>query len=154
MIIHAHAWQSLRRTFPTRKSEWAMGVATVCFWLVFALNVDLFKDNPGYASLAEVAPQVMWSWLCFIVGVGRCAALYINGAHWRSPHARAAFAFLNCFLWYKLSVGLAENAGLGMIFAGTFFIMDVLNFKQACIEAAISEGLKHVERRNTARHTH
>jgi len=153
MIIHAHAWQSLRRTFPIRKSEWAMGGATICFWLIFTLNGDLFETSPGYAPLAEIAPQAAWAWLCFGVGVGRCAALFVNGAYWRSPHARAAFAFLNCFLWYKLTTGLAENVGLGMVFAGTFFLMDVLNFKQAFVEAAASEGLKHVERRNTARHS-
>ena len=55
MNIHVHAWQSLRRTFPIRKSEWAMGFATVCFWLVFTFNTKLFDSSPGYAPLAAGA---------------------------------------------------------------------------------------------------
>ena len=129
-----------------------MAAATTCFWLVFALSDSMFEDNPGYRPLAALAPQWVWAWLCFTVGVGRLAALFVNGAYWRSPHARAAFAFLNCFLWYQLAAGLAENAGLGMVFAATFFVIDALNFKQAFIEAAASEGMKHVERsHDTAR---
>lgn len=153
-MIHLHVWQSLRRTFPIRKSEWAMAFATVAFWLVLSLNPHLFENFDGYDALAARAPQWFWAWFCFVIGVGRVAALFVNGAYWRSPHARAVCAFINCYLWYQMTMGFSENLGVAMIFAGTFFVIDALNFKQAFVEAAASEGMKNVERKyQRARHT-
>lgn len=146
---------SLRTTFPIRKSEWLMAVATVAFWLLFSIRTGLFASSQGYDGLATLAPQWVWAWFCFFVGVGRLAVLFVNGAYWRSPHARAAFAFLNCFLWYNLTVGLSVNLSLGMISFSTFFMFDVFNFRQAFSEAAASEGIHNAgrHRTNVTRHS-
>lgn len=153
MIYYLKAWQSLKVTFPIRKSEWIMAGATTAMWLVFATNTTLFEDFRGMQPIARIAPQWVWSWFCFAAGVGRLTALLINGTHTHSPHARSIFAFLTCYLWYQLTLGLSDNFGIGMIFAGSFFITDMFNFKQALVEAATAEGLKNAERNHTARHS-
>lgn len=143
MNIHLHPWTSLKQTFPIRKSEWVMAFITVGLWLLFSLNDDLFSDGGNtYAGLARWASQDVWSWLLFVVGVGRVTVLIINGAYWRSPHYRAGLAFLNCFVWYQLSAGLAQNTGIGMVVFPGLLALDVFNFRQAFLEAATSEGLK------------
>ena len=155
MRITLHALTSLKATFPIRKSEWLMAFATCAFWLLFSVRYDLFTSSDAYNGLAALAPQWVWSWFCFFVGIGRLAVLFVNGAYWRTPHARAAFAFLNYFLWYNLTVGLSVNLSLGMISFTTFFFADVFNFRQAFSEAAASEGIHNAgrHRTNSARHT-
>lgn len=146
MKILLHPLTSLKATFPVRKSEWVLGLATAAFWVLFTIREDLFTSNPSYNGLLFLAPQWVWSWFCFAVGVGRLVSLFINGAYWRTPHARAFFAFLNCFLWFNLLSGLSINLSLGMIFSTTLFIIDAFNFKQAFNEAAASESIRNVER--------
>lgn len=146
-MIHLHPWTSLKRSFPVRKSEWVLALVTTGLWLVFSLNDDLFIQSPGYSGLARVAPQNAWAWFFFVIGIGRVAVLFINGGWYRSPHWRALFAFLNCLVWYRLALGLAPNAGIGLVIVPGLLILDGFNFKQAFVEAAASEGLHNGKRR-------
>lgn len=152
MNITLHPWTSLKQTFPIRKSEWVMAFITVGLWLVFSINTELFTAKE-YAGMARWASQPVWAWLMFVVGVGRVAILGINGAYWRSPHWRAGLTFLNCFVWYQLSVGLAQNVGVGMVVFPGLLALDVFNFRQAFLEAATSEGLKNGERKRLRTHS-
>lgn len=152
MRIHLHPWTSLKQSFPIRKSEWVMACVTVGLWLLFSIHTDLFNAKE-YGGMAAMAPQFVWAWMLFVVGVGRLAALTVNGMHWRSPHFRAGLAFLNCFVWYQLSVGLAQNVGVGMVVFPGLLALDVFNFRQAFLEAAASEGLKDGERKRLRAHS-
>lgn len=146
MNIHLHAWTSLKHSFPIRKSEWVLSFMTLVLWLVFTLNTDLFQSSPGYAGMARWASQEFWGWMCFLIAAGRIAALIRNGAYWRSPHLRAGFAFLNCFVWYQLATGLAQNMGVGLAVFPGLLVLDAFNFRQAFMEAAASEGIRDGER--------
>lgn len=154
MKITLHAWTSLKQSFPVRKSEWILAVVgTLGLWLVFTFNADLFAENRGYDGLARWAGQPFWAWMCFLIGIGRFATLCVNGMYWRTPHYRAFFAFLTCFIWYQLVVGLAQNAGIGAVLGTAVLVTDVFNFRQALLEAAASEGLKNGERKRLRPHT-
>jgi len=148
MNIHLHAWTSLKQSFPIRKSEWTLSlIGMIGLWLVFSVNSDLFASSDAYSGLARWASQPVWAWMCFSVGVGRVVVLAINGAYWRSPHWRALFAFLSCFVWYQLAVGLAQNIGIGTVLGLAVLATDVFNFRQAFLEAAASEGLRNGDRK-------
>lgn len=145
-MIHVHPWASLRQTWPIRKSEWYAALTLIGVWAAFAFNTTLFEDFRGYDRMARVASQDVWQWACFIVGFGRLTALFVNGAYWRTPHARAAFAFLSCYVWYQMALAFAGNGGVAVVFASATFLLDVFNFRQAFLEAAASQGLKDGER--------
>src|SRR4051812_35457177 len=106
-MIMLHGWQSLRQTFPVRKSEWTAAFVTFGISIVLLLNDDLFEQSAGYDAMARVAPQWLWQWMLFAVGLGRLAVLGINGAYWRTPHLRALAAFVSCFTWWQIFAGLA-----------------------------------------------
>lgn len=153
MNIHLHPWNSLKQSWPVRKSEWTLAsVVTMGLWLVFTFNADLFTTQNGYEGLARWAPQWVWAWLTFCIGVGRLVTLFINGAYWRTPHYRAGFAFISCYLWYQLAVGLAPNLGIGLVAFVGILVTDFFNFRQAFMEAAASEGLKSGERKRLRGH--
>lgn len=145
-MMHLNAWTSLKASFPIRKSEWSAAGLVFGMWVVMSFNDDLFQSSAGYMRMADVAPQWAWAWACFIVAFGRVAVLFVNGHYWRTPHWRAAAAFFSCYLWYQMALALAPTFGVGFVFAMWAFVLDVLNFRQALKEAAVSEGLKSGER--------
>lgn len=146
-MTHLSPWTSLKASFPIRKSEWSAAGLVLGMWVVLTFNRDLFLSSPGYLRMAAYAPQNVWAWACFVVGFGRMAVLFVNGHYWRTPHWRAFAAFLSCLLWYQMALALAPTFGVGLVFALWAFVLDVLNFRQAFSEAAVSEGLKSGERR-------
>lgn len=146
-MIYLHPWASLKQTFPIRKSEWYAAGLVLGVWAAFAFNDTLFADFRGYDRMALFAPQYVWQWACFLVGFGRITALFVNGAYWRTPHARAAFAFLSCYLWYQMAMAFAGNGGVAVVFAAGTLVLDVFNFRQAFLEAAASQGLRDGERK-------
>lgn len=151
IVLHQHgAWKAFQATWPVRKSEWVMAFAVVVMWIVLAFNEELFT-RPGYAHLAELAPQWVWQWFCFIVGFGRVGVLVVNGSDWRTPYGRAFFAFLSCFLWWHIGAGFAANVGLGMVLAAAVFFTDVFNCKQAVTEAAASQSVNDAGRKHLSR---
>ncbi len=148
MNIHVHAWQSLRHSFPIRKSEWVAAWTLLGLAAVLLVNAELFDSSHLYNGMRRFAPQVVWQWVIFMVGTARIVVLFINGAYWRSPHWRAGTAFFSCFIWWQIAAGLAGNAGLGVIAFAGYFVLDALNFKQALMEAGVSEGLRDAEQRH------
>lgn len=145
-----HAWQSLRQTFPIRKSEWACAFVMFGISLVLALNPTLFEQFKGYSGMARFAPQWAWEWALFAISSGRLAALTINGAYWRTPHFRAIFAFVACFGWWQITAGFVANFGMSFVLAGGWLVQDAFNFRQALAEAFASEALREAELRNDA----
>lgn len=151
-MIFLYPIHSLKVTWPVRKSEWVLALMTFCMAALLALQPNLFAEQEVYRGMASMAPQWVWQWLCFAIGGGRLVTLFVNGAYWRTPHARAAFAFFNCFVWWQIAAGVAVNAGIGMVVFPGIFVLDVFNFRQAALEAAASEGLRDAERSIRAKH--
>lgn len=140
-MIIAHFSQSLRETFPTRASEWALGLMLFLWSVVLIFNADLFASTPSYRVLAQVMPQTTWALLCLIAGGGRLVMLVING-HWRrSPHLRAGAAFISCFFWFQISIGIlqAGTFGTGLAIYPVLFALDVYNVFRASGDAGSSD---------------
>lgn len=148
MNFHVHAWRSLRQSFPIRKSEWVAAWTMLGIALVMLLNPGLFGTGDVYRGMMRFAPQEVWQWMLFLISTTRLVVLFVNGAYWRSPHWRAVTAFLSCFAWWQIAAGLAGNLGLGMVAFAGYFVLDALNFRQALMEAGVSEGLRDAELRN------
>lgn len=148
-MIFFHGWQSLRQTFPVRKSEWVCSLVLLAVSMIIALQPDLF-DNPSYFGMARYAPQWFWQWALFVIGTGRLIVLTVNGMWWQTPMFRATAAFVSCFAWWQICAGIAPNFGIGLAAFGGWFVMDAVNFKQALTESGVSLALRAVER-GTAR---
>lgn len=90
--------------FPDRLCEWlfaSMMMAWGSWLLIPAWNTF---DAPQYALLKSVASENVWGVWSISVGVVRCAALYINGSHRKTPIVRMACAWLGMMWWASLSV--------------------------------------------------
>jgi len=141
-MILAHISRSFRETFPGRASEWALAIVILNWSLVLALNTDLFASSASYRALAGVMTQHSWLWLCFCIGTVRLMVLGINGAWRRSPHLRALSAFVSCFVWFQISVGLfqAGTGGTGLAVYPVLLLLDSYNVIRAMGEAGISDA--------------
>ncbi|MDO7841066.1 hypothetical protein [Sphingomonas immobilis] len=128
-----------RQTFRERASEWVVSFI-LCFWGFTVLqSVGLF-DRPFYAPLSHAAPQSVWGWGAFMIGLLRLVVLFINGAWWRTPMFRQIGAGFGMMVWIMLMMGAlsiewrspAIAAYLGL------FALDALNLSFASRDAANS----------------
>lgn len=140
MIVLAHSWQSLRDTFPGRRLEWAAATMLTLLGIVFFLNEDMFAGSNAWQHMAEFWPQYVWAWGCAAVGSARLITLVVNGAFSRSPHARAVLAFISCFGWYQLTVGLLPNLAIGAAIFPVLLFFDAGVALQVIKEAGLAEA--------------
>lgn len=150
-MILGHFSQSLRDTFPTRASEWALGLMLFLWSVVLTFNVDLFASTPSFSVLSQLMPQGTWALLCMIAGGGRLIMLLINGAWRRSPHLRAIAAFVSCFFWFQISIGIlqAGTFGTGLAIYPILFLLDVYNVFRASRDAGSSDRIHTGARHGT-----
>lgn len=143
-MILAHLRSSLRETFPARASEWALATILLNWSTILYLNPTLFATVPSFSIISEIAPQPVWLALCGLAGGARLVILLINGAWRRSPHARAVGAFVSCFFWFEISVGLflAGTWGTGLAVYPVLLLLDSFNVLRAGGEAGLSDD-KH-----------
>lgn len=134
---------SLRATFPTRASEWALAIIMFNWSIVLAVNVDLFATGRSYAALTQLMDQQAWALSCLAIGGGRLVILAVNGAWRRSPHLRALGSFLSGLFWFLISAGIlqagAYNTGLAVY--PVLFLLDTFNAIRAMGEAGRSDKL-------------
>lgn len=142
MTIFAHVTKSIRDTFPTRASEWALAAMLFLWSVVLNLNEDLFETGATYGALAAIMPQSKWGNLCLVVGGGRLVVLAINGAWRRSPHLRAGSAFISALFWFEISIGALQGGGFGTALAiyPVLFLLDCFNAIRAFGEAGLSDA--------------
>lgn len=141
-----HLSRSLRQTFAVRASEWALALMLLNWSIVLSASPDLFAANSSYAPMASLMPQDTWVLVCFLAGAGRLIVLMINGAWRRTPHLRAAGAFVACFFWFQISLGFAQAEiwGTGMAVYPVLLALDAYNVIRAITDAAIVD--KHFKR--------
>lgn len=140
-MITIYSWQSLRRTFEARASEWALAWMTVSLGIVSLINPQLF-ETPGFNKIVRIAEPMVWMIGFMTVGILRLSVLFINGMWWRTPHFRCAFAFLTCFLWFNVSIGLAVNQSFGLAIVPWLFLLDAYNSIRSGKEAGIAQYLQ------------
>lgn len=131
----------LKQTFPLRIAEWLMAAVILSWGLVLIQPDDVFGRNPALARLGEYFPQIVWAYACLIIGITRLLALGINGAWRNSPHLRAACAFVSCFLWLQISLGVIQvgitNTGVAVY--PWFMLLDIYCVFRAAVDARISD---------------
>lgn len=99
--------KKLHTKFPQRVVEWGLCWILLTWGSVLLLNPGLFaKGETAYRGWASLAPQPVWGFFAFAVGMGRMSALYINGAHSKSPVARTFFGFCSMAIWFWATVGV------------------------------------------------
>jgi hypothetical protein len=102
MLIRFH------HKFTNRATEWLFA----CFLLGWAITLfgfpTMFENSNGlqYGGLQVTFGQRGWAFGCAFMGLTRFVALYINGALRATPYIRMLMAFLSCFFWYEISLGL------------------------------------------------
>ncbi len=141
-MIFAHITTSFRETFHARASEWALAAILFNWGLVLSFNDKVFAAGASYASLAELASQSMWAWVCLCFGGARLTVLAINGAWRRSPHMRSICAFVSCFFWYQITVGMMQSGtwATGLTVYPVLLFLDTFNVIRAIGEAGRSDA--------------
>lgn len=150
-MILAHISNSLRETFPTRAPEWALGAVLYLWGMVLTFNTDLFTTQQSFHVLAQMMPQSTWAILCLGVGGCRLVMLVINGVWRRSPHLRAFAAFVACFFWFWISLGIlqAGTFGTGLAVYPILFLLDAYNVIRAARDAGSSDRIHTGARHGT-----
>lgn len=127
----------IRQHFTERATEWLVAGMLIT-WGYECLTADPAVWNlPINSALRTVAGQKTWGTIALSIGLIRLAALYINGAMRRSPHLRSVGAFLSCFLWLQLTLGvmLSELHSLAFAFYPWLFFADFYNAQRAARDA-------------------
>lgn len=107
----------VKEHFRTRATSWIMSFNIFGMGLILIVNPTFLNGDVrahSYVYLLTIMPQ--WAWAIWCVGVGlmRIVALVINGTFPRLPwmaHVRLAGAFLSCFLWFNLMLGVWVRGG-------------------------------------------
>ena len=131
----------LTKTFPVRVCEWLLAGISVS-WGVAAWNHSNAEwANPIYSGLSRIADQHAWGAVVCTIGLLRLAALFRNGGWRPSPHLRAAGAFLSCFAWLQISLGLfaAEHLTTGIAIYPWLLLADIYNVFRASSDARQSD---------------
>jgi hypothetical protein len=139
----------LTKTFPIRVTEWLL--AGIMFsWSIVCWNLDQNEwASSLYSGLSRLGEQNTWAFFAFLVGALRLTALTINGAWRPSPHLRAAGAFLACFIWLQISLGLmaARVRTSGVAVFPWLLLADIYNVFRASHDARLSDDRAHQARR-------
>lgn len=109
----------LHRQFPERAVEWGVSYMLISWGIILACTPGAFETVPDsaiavksvYTAWERIMPQHVWAFAALMIGMLRVSALYINGAHMRTPLARMVGAGLSMALWMLASLGVLQ-AGL------------------------------------------
>ena len=131
----------LTKTFPVRVTEWLVA-GIMLSWSIVCWNLTPEAwALPTMEGLGRLASQNTWAFFAFWIAVVRLAALAINGAWRPSPHIRGACAFLSCFMWLQISLGMlsADLTSLGMAVYPWLLLADIYNVFRASLDARASD---------------
>ena len=131
----------LSKTFPVRVCEWLLASIMVS-WGVAVWNHSAYAwSQPMYAGMARIADNKTWGAIVCTIGVIRLAALLRNGGWQPSPHFRAGGAFLACFAWLQISLGMfaAPVVTAGIAIYPWLLFADIYNVFRASSDARESD---------------
>lgn len=142
---------SIAKSFPVRVCEWLLAGIAVS-WGIAAWNMSTEEwANPIFLGMARMADQHTWGALVSMVGILRVIALVRNGGWSPSPHLRAAGAFIACFAWAQISLGLFSSGitSTGMAVYPWLLMADIYNVFRASHDARLSDERGRNERRQS-----
>jgi len=129
--------------FPARRSEWLLATY-LCGWgIILGQPEPLFDTSRAFSGLRAFASEHTWAWACLLIGAVRLLALLINGtfAHtWYgrySPHVRGSLAFLSCFIWTAISIGILNSgvSSTGLVIYPGLLFLELTNISEALKDA-------------------
>lgn len=143
---------SLHEHFRIRVTDWLLSAILFSWGFCLLWTDPLVWELPTFSGLADIAPQQTWAVLTMAVGFTRLIALFVNGAYRRSPHWRGGLAFLSCFVWVQLTLGLstAELAGPGLGIFPWLALADAFNTMRAAADARVSDDRAKDRQRTVA----
>lgn len=139
----------LTKTFPIRVTEWLLA-GIMLSWSIVAWELSPSEwASPIYSGLSRIADQNTWAFFAFWIAVIRLASLTINGAWRPSPHLRAAGAFLACFMWLQISLGMmvSDIRVMGIAIYPWLLLADIYNVFRASHDARVSDDRARAVRR-------
>lgn len=100
--------QRLQHHFRDRIAEWGIGYILMSWGLFLLLTPGAFRGSalPAYVGWENLASQNVWGLAAFTIGMLRLTALYVNGAHSKSPLVRTITGFASMFVWFWVTVGV------------------------------------------------
>jgi len=131
--------------FAIRVSDWFAASVMLSFGLLLLICGVTIGHDRTFALLWQYAPPWVWGYVCVAIGVGRIAALVVNGTfpafRW-SPTIRMWMALFSVFVWFQITLGMIiGNIGTTAIIAffPNLFLFDLYNLFLAASEAGVSE---------------
>lgn len=142
-MMWAYAFSSLRETFPTRAPEWALAMILSLLTVIMISRPNFLADVPSFSLIVQIADQYTWIFLCMFAGGGRLVVLAINGMWRRTPHLRAAAAFIASQFWFLTTAGALQADGLpaGLAIYPVLFLLDAYNAVRCLGDAGLSDRL-------------
>lgn len=143
--------------FRLRAPYWIMSGIMFGLGVSLTMNPNIFtKDVKAYQYVFanRVFDQHTWAILCIVVASIRILALVVNGTFEAFPwsnHIRSILAFLACFLWFQIGLGVWTEGVLDgwntamPIYAG-LLLFDVLNTYSAALEIEPGKWAQKVRR--------
>lgn len=146
---------SLKKHWPARKMEWFMALLTFSWGSYILLHPEIFTAPETATLLAGLRDMVPWGipahWAwgggTAAIGLARAFALYINGAHVRTPLVRAFAAFVTMFVFTQVVLALWGTgiANMGIpVYAG-LVLADMTSCYTAGKDAITAEVHKRIE---------
>lgn len=133
----------IKEHFPARRSEWVLAGFLGGWGVILGAPDAVFDTSRTFDGLRAFGSEASWAWTCLLIGAVRLLALLINGtfahtAYGRySPHVRGSLAFLSCFIWTAISIGI-YNSGVSstglVIYPGLLFL-EITNVSEALKDA-------------------
>lgn len=141
-VILAHITSSIKDTFPTRASEWALGSILLIWSFLMMIEPNLLGSS-RLRSMLLIFDQDTWALVALIVGGGRLLILGVNGAWSRTPHLRAGAAFISCFFWSQLTFSIIQLDQIVTELAifPVLFMLDMYNVFRASRDAGYSDRI-------------
>ena len=133
MTVHV----KFSETLPLRAAEWIMSFTMITWGLIVLTNPGIFSTAPSFRGMEHIMPQNTWGILALLFGtIGSCA-LAINGFWVATPFIRAVCAFIRCFFWFQITLGLFAGgvATTGLAIYPWLFAMDMWNIYRAMSDA-------------------
>lgn len=131
----------LSQHMPQRACEWLLS-GIILSWGVTCLYVPPeVWAGPAYSGLRNMANQTTWGVFAAGLGMVRFAALFVNGAVRRSPHARLFGAGLACFLWLQLSLAMFQDEiqAVAIAIYPWLLLAEIFNVHRAAKDARVSD---------------
>lgn len=144
--------RELRRHFPARVPEWVNAFTLTAWGAYVILHPEVF-DHPEFIGLQtliwfDVSAYAFWGLVALTVGWMRAGALFINGAHSRTPIVRLAASAISAFVWSQIVIGLLVSGkpSAALVMYSSAVIMDLISAYRASSDVAIAEGTRRAAR--------